>query len=143
MCLFCCFCEEIAIASGHDMTTPVIAATSSTAAEQEGEGGAGVVFDYVENLPPAPFLDDQLPQHKGKKTLVLDLDETLVHSTFEKVEDCHYVIPVEIEGDLYDVYVYVRPGAVEFIERMSKLYEVVAYTASMDIVRCLVPTLII
>jgi TFIIF-interacting CTD phosphatase-like protein len=29
-----------------------------------------------------------------KKTLVLDLDETLVHSSFEMVENADYVIPV-------------------------------------------------
>ena len=74
-----------------------------------------------------PFLGEQKEQDKGKKTLVLDLDETLVHSTFQEVTNCQYVIPV--------VYVYLRPGAIEFINRMSQLYEVVIYTASMSIVR--------
>jgi len=30
----------------------------------------------------------------NKKTLVLDLDETLVHSTFQKIENPDIVIPV-------------------------------------------------
>ena len=44
------------------------------------------------------------------------------------------MIPVEIEGDYYNVYVYLRPGALEFIRRMSEIYEVVVYTASLQIV---------
>lgn len=41
------------------------------------------------------------PQAKkdiGRKTLVLDLDETLVHSQFKPVEGADIVLPVEIEG---------------------------------------------
>jgi len=32
------------------------------------------------------------------QTLVLDLDETLVHSSFKPVPNPDYVIPVEIDG---------------------------------------------
>ena len=41
------------------------------------------------------------PQQKsdlGRKTLVLDLDETLVHSQFKPVENADIILPVEIEG---------------------------------------------
>ena len=85
-------------------------------------------------IPAGPFLKEQREEDKGKKTLVLDLDETLVHSTFEYVDDCQYVIPVEIEGNVYNVYVYLRPGALEFINQMSEIYEVIVYTASLRIV---------
>lgn len=91
---------------------------------------------YVEPMT-GPFLGEQREQDKGKKTLVLDLDETLVHSTFQEVANCQYVIPVVIDNSTYNVYVYLRPGAIEFINRMSQLYEVVIYTASMSIVRFL------
>ena len=50
-------------------------------------------------IPASPFLGEQREEDRGKKTLVLDLDETLVHSTFQCVDDCQYVIPVEIEGE--------------------------------------------
>lgn len=33
-----------------------------------------------------------------KKTLVLDLDETLVHSSFKPVPNADYIIPVEIDN---------------------------------------------
>ena len=49
------------------------------------------------------------------------------------------MIPVEIEGNTYNVYVYLRPGALEFIEKMSKIYEIVIYTASLRIVPSLLP----
>ena len=39
-------------------------------------------------------LEPQLPKHKGMKTLVLDLDETLVHSSFTPLEKCDLVLPV-------------------------------------------------
>ena len=67
---------------------------------------------YAEPLT-GPFLGEQREQDRGKKTLVLDLDETLVHSTFQEVTNCQYVIPVVIENNTYNVYVYLRPGAIE------------------------------
>jgi hypothetical protein len=54
-------------------------------------------------IPPAPhvgapFIPALLEGDTGKKTLVLDLDETLVHSSFKPVPNPDYVIPVEIDG---------------------------------------------
>ena len=50
-------------------------------------------------------------EHRGKKTLILDLDETLVHSSFKPVPNPDIILPVEIEGKVCEVYVLVRPGA--------------------------------
>jgi RNA polymerase II subunit A small phosphatase-like protein len=69
------------------------------------------------------------------KTLVLDLDETLVHSTFDYVENYDLVIPIEIEGSCFNIYVSVRPGAFEFIEELSDYYEIVIFTASLSKVK--------
>jgi RNA polymerase II subunit A small phosphatase-like protein len=41
-----------------------------------------------------PILPKQTAKDLGKKTLVLDLDETLVHSTFQPVEGVDIVLPV-------------------------------------------------
>jgi TFIIF-interacting CTD phosphatase-like protein len=33
---------------------------------------------------------------KGRKTLVLDLDETLIHSCFEDVDNVNIILPVSL-----------------------------------------------
>lgn len=71
------------------------------------------------------------PNLAGRKCLVLDLDETLVHSSFKPVPNADYIIPVEIEDTVHQVYVLKRPGVDEFMRRMGPLFEVVIFTASV------------
>ncbi|KAI5968490.1 hypothetical protein KGF57_000184 [Candida theae] len=71
------------------------------------------------------------PSTTEKKCLVLDLDETLVHSSFKYLRSADFVIPVEIDGQVHHVYVIKRPGVDEFLEKVGKLYEVVVFTASV------------
>ncbi|KAF8930528.1 hypothetical protein BGZ52_001005 [Haplosporangium bisporale] len=71
-------------------------------------------------------------EHKGKKCLVLDLDETLVHSSFKLVPQADYVVPVEIDNQVHNVYVLKRPGVDTFLEKMGELFEVVIFTASVS-----------
>jgi len=85
----------------------------------------------------APWRDDHLlppprDNKKGKKCLVLDLDETLVHSSFKPVDACDFVIPVEIESQVHKVYVCKRPFVDEFMKRCGEIYEVVIFTASLS-----------
>ncbi|RDA95507.1 hypothetical protein CP533_5478 [Ophiocordyceps camponoti-saundersi (nom. inval.)] len=77
-------------------------------------------------LPPVA------PDHVGRKCLVLDLDETLVHSSFKILHQADFTIPVEIEGTYHNVYVIKRPGVDEFMKRVGELYEVVVFTASVS-----------
>lgn len=88
-------------------------------------------------IPPAPhvgkpFIPPQVEGDRGKKTLVLDLDETLVHSSFKPVPNPDYVIPVEIDGKVTDVYVLKRPFVDRFLEEVGQKYEVVVFTASLS-----------
>lgn len=82
-------------------------------------------WDGKLNLPPLP------EKFHGKKTLVLDLDETLVHSSFQPVPDPDYVLQVEVEGVMTDVYVLKRPGLDVFLKKMAQWFEVGVYTASL------------
>lgn len=71
-------------------------------------------------------------KNKGKKCLVLDLDETLVHSSFKYTQQADFVISVEIDGQYQDVYVIKRPGVDEFMRRTGELFEIVVFTASVS-----------
>jgi len=77
------------------------------------------------------LLGEVHPDDVGKKCLILDLDETLVHSSFQPVEDVDFVIPIVIEGTQHQVYVLKRPGVDEFMQRVAKDYEIVIFTASL------------
>ncbi|GAM19175.1 hypothetical protein SAMD00019534_023500 [Acytostelium subglobosum LB1] len=71
------------------------------------------------------------PNHVGKKTLVLDLDETLVHSSFKPVANADFIVPVEIEGQMHQVYVLKRPAVDHFLQAISQKFEIVVFTASL------------
>lgn len=78
-----------------------------------------------------PILPPPHPHHVGRKTLVIDLDETLVHSSFTPVASPDYVIPVEIDRKVLNVYVRKRPWVDHFLEAVSETFEVVVFTASL------------
>ena len=64
------------------------------------------------NLKP-PYLKPISPKYKY--TLVLDLDETLIH----------YI------SDEISAYIQIRPGAEEFLKDLSKYYEIIIFTAAL------------
>lgn len=78
-----------------------------------------------------PMLGPLLECDRNRKCLVLDLDETLVHSSFRPVPNADYILPVEIDGIVHHVYVIKRPGCDAFLQRMGECYEVVIFTASL------------
>ena len=63
---------------------------------------------------------------------MIDLDETLVHSSFQPIPKPDIVLSVEIEGKMCPVYVLIRPGCTEFLEQLAPFYEMVIYTASLS-----------
>ncbi|XP_065834044.1 phosphatase Herzog-like [Oscarella lobularis] len=99
-------------------------------------GGRKRTSSFTET-PPSPKVNHQgkflLPEvrDKSKKCLVIDLDETLVHSSFKPVHNADFVVPVEIDGTVHQVYVLKRPYVDEFLKRMAELYECVLFTASL------------
>ena len=78
--------------------------------------------------------DNLLPKKNcDKKTLVLDLDETLVHSQFQPFNvPSDITLKIELENEIHDIHVLVRPGVKEFLENMGKIYEIVIFTASVS-----------
>lgn len=77
-------------------------------------------------LPPKDISDPPI-------TLVLDLDETLVHCTVEPVPNADMVFPVVFHGIEYKVHVRCRPFLTEFLEAIHKKFEVVVFTASQQV----------
>jgi len=71
------------------------------------------------------------PEDANKKTLVLDLDETLVHSSFKPIPDPDFVMSIELENVIHKVYVRKRPGVDNFLRVVGEKFEVVVFTASL------------
>eukprot|EP00299_Pterocystis_sp_00344_P010777 c4906_g1_i1.p1 GENE.c4906_g1_i1~~c4906_g1_i1.p1 ORF type:complete len:270 (+),score=38.78 c4906_g1_i1:48-857(+) len=67
----------------------------------------------------------------GKKTLVLDLDETLVHTTFQPSEKSDFVVPIKMGKVEYRAYVFKRPGVDFFLQAVASKFELVVFTASI------------
>jgi carboxy-terminal domain RNA polymerase II polypeptide A small phosphatase len=42
---------------------------------------------------------------KGRKTLVLDIDETLVHSQFQDAGTADIVLSIDIEGRKHNIFI--------------------------------------
>lgn len=98
-------------------------------------------FVFIRNLPPlelcipkyrSPLLPKQTRQCK-RKTLVLDLDETLVHSSLEAVVQPDFTFVVHFNNQEHLVRVRERPHLKTFMERCAQLFEVVVFTASQKV----------
>lgn len=89
-------------------------------------------YEDVKSLCPA----DRLPakdRNAPPITLVLDLDETLVHCTVEQVDDADLTFPVDFHGMTYMVHVRLRPHLNQFLEAIADKFEVVVFTASQQV----------
>ncbi|XP_020251972.1 CTD small phosphatase-like protein 2 isoform X2 [Asparagus officinalis] len=93
---------------------------------------------FLRNLPDISEADwpNLLQKETTKRkpiTLVLDLDETLVHSTLEYCGDADFSFQVFFNMKQHTVYVKRRPHLQTFLERVSHMFEVVIFTASQSI----------
>ena len=64
---------------------------------------------------------------------VLDLDETLVHSTLDGCDVPDFSFPVAFNGREHRVHVRRRPHLQQFLQRCAELFEVVVFTASQKV----------
>ncbi|KAF8030918.1 hypothetical protein BT93_D0189 [Corymbia citriodora subsp. variegata] len=68
----------------------------------------------------------------AKKTVFLDLDETLVHSQIDPPpEKFDFVVQPTINGERLNFYVLKRPGVDDFLRVMSAKFELVIFTAGL------------
>ncbi|KAI3466791.1 hypothetical protein Pfo_023454 [Paulownia fortunei] len=96
---------------------------------------------YIRNLPDQPdlsfnLLPTSVPNEKRNTkqiTLVLDLDETLVHSTLDHCVDADFTFPVFFNLKEHTVYVKQRPHLQTFLKRVAEMFEIVVFTASQSI----------
>lgn len=49
----------------------------------------------------------------------------------QPINNADFVVPVEIDGTVHQVYVLKRPHVDDFLKRMGELYECVLFTASL------------
>ena len=112
-------------------------------AADEGEGDEDD-FDpllFISTLPPlelfVPLDREPVLPRKARKgpvnTLVLDLDETLVHSTLEDASATDFSFPVHFNNQQHMVNVRRRPALEAFLSRVAQLFEVVIFTASQRV----------
>ncbi|KAL2484444.1 SCP1-like small phosphatase 5 [Abeliophyllum distichum] len=118
--------------------------TSADICLEDVEGEEFDDFDpyfFIKNLPdlssvvPAfrPVLLPKQTRSCPSTTLVLDLDETLVHSTLEPCDDVDFTFSVNFDQMEHTVYVRCRPHLRDFLERVSSLFEIIIFTASQSI----------
>uniref|UniRef100_A0A3B0MQJ2 RNA polymerase II carboxyterminal domain (CTD) phosphatase, putative n=1 Tax=Theileria annulata TaxID=5874 RepID=A0A3B0MQJ2_THEAN len=65
-----------------------------------------------------------------RKTLVLDLDETLIHSSFEPSINS-FTMPLMQNGVERTIYINKRPYLDEFLSIISEIYDIVIFTAGL------------
>ncbi|KAK1415842.1 hypothetical protein QVD17_31630 [Tagetes erecta] len=118
-----------------------------TSSDVQMEDDEYVEFDefdpyyFIKNLPELasvvpsfrPVLLPKQTRSCPPTTLVLDLDETLVHSTLEPCEDADFTFSVNFNLEDHKVYVRCRPYLKEFMERVADLFEIIIFTASQSI----------
>lgn len=124
----CCFKEDDGD-SGTGRESQMTQTSRGTTKSNSSLPGGRRAPDRYRSLK---LLGAQSILNQGRKCLVLDLDETLVHSSFQAVPNPDYIIPVTIDNIVHNVYVLKRPGVDDFMRRMGAVYEVVIFTASLS-----------
>ena len=74
---------------------------------------------------------------ENKKILILDLDETLIHSSFQPLQINNKIIKPDIHFKIFfnfkyhDIFVYKRPFLNKFLKEMNKIFNIYVFTASI------------
>ena len=99
-------------------------------------------YAFIKSLPPhglvvpkqrSSFVLPRKAADAPSMSLVLDLDETLVHCSVEPIGNADLTFPVVFNGVEYTVYVRKRPNFQHFMEQIAGRYEVIIFTASQQV----------
>lgn len=90
-------------------------------------------YDSVQHLRPPVTLPPKDPHLAPRVSLVLDLDETLVHCTVDPIDNPDLVFPVQFNFNTYQVHVRLRPHLQTFLEKIKGKFEVIIFTASQKV----------
>jgi Dullard-like phosphatase family protein len=87
----------------------------------------------VKKLSPIPS-QNIISSNTRKKILVLDLDETLVHSSIHNPfpNKRNIIFNMNINNIKYKIYVIIRPFFEKFLYEMSHCYDLYIFTASIS-----------
>ncbi|KAM9848519.1 CTD small phosphatase-like protein 3 [Aulostomus maculatus] len=94
-------------------------------------------FTFIKNMPSQsqysqPRLRDIPPKTRStpEATLVVDLEETLMLSSLNVMENAEYTFKAAFQDHQYKVYMVLRPHVKEFLQSMAKVYELFVYTCA-------------
>jgi CTD small phosphatase-like protein 2 len=69
--------------------------------------------------------------HKDKRTLVFDMDETLIHCNESLDMPADVILPIIFpNGEVVEAGINIRPYAIEILRELSQYFEIMVFTAS-------------
>jgi len=96
-------------------------------------------FRYMLHVPPYALLAQKWPLSSPRPsprsglpraTLVLDLDETLIHTEVDPIADADFTFTLSSPEGCQCMHVRVRPHAEHFLNAVAAKFEVIVFTAS-------------
>ncbi|TNM87794.1 CTD small phosphatase-like protein 2-B isoform X1 [Takifugu flavidus] len=92
---------------------------------------------FIKNMPSQsqfaqPQLRDIPPKTRStpEATLVVDLEETLMFSSLNVIDEAEYTFDTTFQDHQYKVYMKLRPHVKEFLQSVAKNYELFVYTCA-------------
>ncbi|KAJ2157909.1 Nuclear envelope morphology protein 1 [Coemansia sp. RSA 552] len=123
---------------GSSAASSLSTGSSHSPAAYADDGDSGPLVHGLASVTNAPAASSSakgvgpsIGRGLKKKTLVLDLDETLIHSSPQGSYRAHHRIEVVIDKVACLYYVYKRPHVDYFLRKVSEWYTVIIFTASL------------